>query len=340
MGFEKVWNARLQQARKTSLKGKKILCAFNALVDLQEFVSCRQVENLLEKRADVGVILKRSKRVVTAVDSQADFLAALLHSMREGKALHITSGNPEVFTWLQLAFGPVDETRLGGQAGIIANQAALLGARSIVYSPIFSKELSKFFVKGVMFPVVERGKFFLVDAKKAGRDGDETKKNWIFEFSGGDTFSFGKYSFKIPRSNRFILASKMPVVPAFEASLRPALPIIGAKVGSIVFAGFHYLKPYYDKFSFEAVLQRQDADVRSLCKKNKDLVVHVEYVPMPYPEIAKGVLAHVAREAKSFGVNEVEVKEVLGFLGFERLARQIEENESAAAIYAGALVLL
>ena len=47
--FESVWNARLRAARSTSLKRKGILCAFNALIDLQEFVSCKQVEKLLKE---------------------------------------------------------------------------------------------------------------------------------------------------------------------------------------------------------------------------------------------------------------------------------------------------
>ncbi len=341
--MQEIWEKRLLNARGVSLAGKRAFCAFNMVVDLVKFVSGKSIS---EKTGQAGSakareILQGSAHAPKRVDSASSFLAGLAFSMREGKSSHFVCENPQVFEWIELEFGSPDETRLGGQAGIIANQVALLGAGSILYSPFFSKEHAALFHKRVSVPFCEAGKATLVSARNAGRTGDPTKKNWIFEFKKGDSLRIAGKDFRIPRSNRFILASPMPMVPAFDNCTRKFLPQIGKNLDAAFFAGFHYLTPTDGRgTSFRKVLAQQDEDVKRLRKNNSRLLVHVEYVPMAHKEIERAVLAHVAREVDSLGINEVEIAEALEKTGFAKEANAVRENESSATLFEGAKKLL
>ncbi len=334
--LQEIWKERLRRARGVSLAGKRAFSAFNIVVDLVKFVSGKSVsQKIAQMKGESNGFPKR-------VDSPPSFLSALAFSMREGKSSHFVCENPEVFGWVESEFAPPGQTRLGGQAGIIANQVALLGADSVLYSPFFAPVHAALFHKKVLVPFCGKcGAARLIPARNAGRPGDPTKKNWIFEFKKGDKVRVGGKAFKIPRSNRFILASPMPVVPAFDNCTRKFLPQIGKNVDAAFFAGFHYLTPIDGRgTSFRKVLAQQDADVKLLRKKNSKLLVHVEYVPMAHKEIERAVLAHVAREVDSLGINEIEIAEALEKTGFKKEAKAVRENESSATLFEGAKKLL
>ncbi|MFA6048740.1 MAG: ADP-dependent glucokinase/phosphofructokinase [Candidatus Micrarchaeia archaeon] len=342
ISIEDEWNARLVLARKATLKGKRLFCAFNIVVDLVKFVSAKEISQKAALAGNAGAleILRKSKTAPATVQNSSDFLSAMVFHMREGKSAHFVCENQHLFQWISKEFGKPDQTRLGGQAGIIANQAALLGAKAIIYSPFFSDEHAKLFDENVFVPVCKNGGTTLVPARNAGKPESPTKRNWIFEYKQGDEVEFAGEKFSIPRSNRFILASPMPMAPAFCECARASLPQIGKGVGAAFFAGFHYLQPRYGKVSFEKILGQQDKDVSALRKRNRGLLVHVEYVPMEHKEIERAVLRHIAREVDSLGINEVEIAEALEKLGFAKEARAVRAGESAATLFLGAQKLL
>jgi ADP-dependent phosphofructokinase/glucokinase len=343
INVEAIWQERLKTAlwqEAAKLKGKRVLCAHNVVIDYLEFVNPEQISQLAVAH-NAKEIRELSLKEVKEIDSPRKFLAALVRGMREGKAQHIASHSPELFTWLDKTFAGPDKRRLGGQAGIIANQMAALKAKAIVVTPILSKDQAHLFLKeGVYSPVVKGKNVKYENVRNAWRKGDPTKINWIFEFRHGSTIRVHGETITAPRANRLIVASAATYVPTFAQDIIRALPGMGKNLDAAMVAGYHHFEPVQEGRSYRFYLKQECLALQKLKQQNKSLMVHFEYVPMEHKEIERDVITQIASAAGSLGINEVEILEVLELLGCQKEAHAIKKNESALTLYHGAKRLL
>jgi len=322
------WNARLKKAAKTTLHGKGILCAYNALVDCQVFPSQKQLQQVFDEAG------KTACAEPVEVKDEKSFAQALLHSFSTGKAAHVPL-DPYFALWLSKRF-PNHVKRLGGQAGIIASQMAQLGATAVLYSPKRSREVLALTHASTLFPVAQNNRLALVSSRKAGREGDAPKTNWVFEFERGQKIVVGGKKVVAPRSNRLILSTPFEGALEFEEPLKPLLPQLGERLCCAMLAGHHYL----ERKSFAKYVAEEGKAINALKKRNAKLRIHFEYVPFEHKEVERAIMNHVTQNVESLGLNEVEMIELCEKLGLRKEAAAVRKCDDAFNLYICARALL
>lgn len=333
------WQSQLQKAATRRINGRT-LAAFNANVDVIVHVTPESLSRLLEANPGVSPAEVNQSAGASEVHTKSGLIGVLKECLARGKSFHVSAGESPVLAWLDTQF-PEAVRSMGGQAGIIGNQMAVLGAGSRVYTPLLSPQQARLFVGGVEAPVVKSGRLTLKPVTEAARRQDPTKINWIFEYQKGLAFRFGDETVTTPRANRVILASQPRAVMGFEPALRPLLGELGAAADVAFLAGYHHTAPQMpDGRDCETYLQDSVEDLRALCRGNPGLRLHYEYVSMKHEATEAYTLSRICSAVHSFGINEVEIKRVLGRCQFHAEQEAIEQGENAMSLYQGGLALL
>jgi len=322
----KAWSDRF--ALRKAPKLAKVLTAFNANVDAMVFGLHQPAKALaLLSQAELAEIEKKCDSELREIKSQSDFFSALLHSVKTGKAMHLHASQG-VFDWMGSVF-TADETRIGGQAGIMANQLSAFHDFVLTYSSLLSPLQASFFDQKVCFPSTSGKKLVCHPAKKVARKGDATKVNWIFEFKTGEKLK-AKSEFHSPRANRLIVSSPAHYTPVFE---NVDVKQLAKNADVAMLSGFQQL--HLDK-NLGATLKKISSQIAELKKANPKIAVHWEFVPMEDKKAEKLVLSSVGKAVDSMGINEVEIVDVLKALGAKKEADKIGKLENSYSLYLGA----
>lgn len=342
MGLASDWNRHLHAATKPAiarLQDHDAFLGFIANVDALKFLHAKKIETLIRSIPQTEIEKRQPRVAALSIDGQEDFAAALYYGFSKGKALELPCYDKEMFEWFSDYFGAPDEQRIGGQAGIIANQLAALNAHPVCYCPILSPRQAALFDPRVRFPVLREGKMALVSARQAADKDDPTKTNWIFEFRKGDAVEAHGRKIVCPRSNRLIVLSKLvDVEPLLEHHFEPFLPQLALTTDRAMIAGFHHLHKALRK-SVDAYLHRLCRQINALKKANPAFRVHIEYVMMHDPRLAKNLYAKIGAAADSLGINEIETQHVLKLFGMSRELADLKKEENAFHLYRAAKAL-
>lgn len=333
------WNLRIRQVVKEAKKLKKIrlLCAFNAVTDYIKHVDPATVQATFLKidSAHQTKILEKSQSDVKHLDNSTDFLAALIHCMRIGKASRIVA-SPTLLKWLDDVFGKPDVHRLGGQAALMAVQLKQLGADASLYPAFLSVDQAKLLEGQVKVPAPVKKKLVFIGPLKAARAEDPTNASWIFEFKKGQTLDLGAEKVESPRDNRLIVSYPEAYVPAFRTEVEPFLAALAKNLDLLIVSGYHSLHEKTYKTHLKTIL----AQLQKMKASNRKLYVHYEFVPFEEEAVEKDVLTQLSKHLDSMGLNEVELVGVLNNLGYKKQAADVERHESAESLYYGGVCLL
>lgn len=331
------WQNRVREAAQNTIAANTF-AAFNANVDVVVHLTNSTLEGVQEDPSIDGHAVQRLLgTTINSVSNQNEFLAVLMEALEAGKSHYIVLNDITMLGWLEKVF-PLRKESMGGQAGIIANQMAALGAHSIVYTSLLSSKQASMFFPEVDVPVVN-GDLTIVNVQEGVRSGDQIKENWIFEYAKGERFEINGQVIVTPRANRVILATRPEGIKmGFAPEIEPFLPTLGKHLDVAFLAGFHYAPT--NKEELAAYLEVSMGHVHRLKEENRRLRFHFEYVPMNEAEAEKTMLKAVASEIQSFGINENEIKRVLTIFGYERECAAIEEHERAFCLYEGALRIM
>ena len=335
--MESIWQKRVKTAVERSLD-TKVFAAFNTNVDVVVHMDDDNVQRIL---ADSDVSLADVATLdVDAIDVVRDknqFVSVLKDCLGKGKSFHIVLEAMELLDWLESVFPQRRET-MGGQAGIIANQMAALGADSTVYTSLLAPKQAGMFFPEVRTPVIDEG-VCLEPIHNAARVDDKVKINWIFEYKKDLKLDFAGETVVTPRANRVILATRPAgVYMGFQGELVNHLSELGQQINVAFMAGYHYAPS--DPEAQQKYLNTTVDSLKQLKAANEHLRMHYEYVPMSDQDAEKNVLAAIAQEIQSFGINENEIKRVLKGFGYDAECQAIEEHERAYCLYEGTLRLM
>lgn len=319
---------------KNKLKANT-LAAFNTNVDVVVHLTHESLQGMeSDPRLDLAEVRRLQKTEITTISTENEFLAVLIEALEAGKSHYIVLENMDLLNWLAETFTNRKES-MGGQAGIIANQMAALGAHSICYTSLLSEKQASMFFPDVDVPIVADD-LAIVNVSDGVRPNDQIKENWIFEYAKGEQFKIAGQTIVTPRANRVILATRPEgIVMGFSPELEGVLPKLGEELDVAFLAGFHYAPT--NKEQLTAYLDSSMDSVRKLKENNSRLRFHFEYVPMSEDEAEKTMLRTVASEIQSFGINENEIKRVLTIFGFEEECAEITTDERAYCLYKGCL---
>lgn len=330
--MQTIWQNRVKTAVEKRITANTF-AAFNTNVDVVVHLNDSNLSPLVNNpRIDLDQVEGLLNTEINTVSTENEFLAVLMEALEAGKSHYIVLSNMELLSWLEEVF-PVRKESMGGQAGIIANQMAALGAHSIVYTSLLSPKQASMFFPEVDVPVVD-GDLAVVNVKQAVREQDQIKENWIFEYAKGERFEIGGHVIVTPRANRVILATRpQGVQMAFDPELEQHLPELGKRLDVAFMAGYHYAPTEPEEL--DEYLQNSMTSLHRLKEDNSHLRLHFEYVPMNEAEAEKKMLRAVASEIHSFGINENEIKRVLEIFGYEEERAAIEAGESSVTLYDG-----
>ncbi|MFH1442800.1 MAG: ADP-dependent glucokinase/phosphofructokinase [Candidatus Micrarchaeota archaeon] len=333
--LEAVWARRLEAALghpHGHMRQQRVFCAFNAITDAVVHYEKGEYEKELRKSDAVKIKKLLGDFSPVSIESREDFFACFISVFSKGKALELPCYNQKLFEWFKLIFK--EKIRMGGQAGIIANQLAQLQVNTVCYSPILSKEQSKLYYKeSLYFPVMQHDRLVFKKPRAAYREGDPTKTNWIFEFRKGDRIRFGGHDIVCPRDNRLIVASRpKKYVPMFPEDLEEHLINISNSFDVFFLAGFQSFQKTMGGRHFRYRLQKLRRQLKVL-KANRKARFHLEYVAIHDPVMDKVIYPSVLRMFDSFGINEVETVHFLKRLGNYGLADALERDESSVNYY-------
>ncbi|MFH1750749.1 MAG: ADP-dependent glucokinase/phosphofructokinase [Candidatus Micrarchaeota archaeon] len=333
----RVWGIQLEGALEHPyhhLRHQRVFCAFNAITDaLVQFKQGEFEKQLL--RCDLpSITLRVADFSPTSIHNREDFFSVFLRQFASGKAVELPSYNPRLFEWFRMNFS--ERIRMGGQAGIIANQLAQLGVNTVCYSPILSKPQSRlFFKKNVYFPVFHHDRLVFKKPKAAYSETDPTKVNWIFEFRKGDRMRIGRREIISPRANRIIVASRPPEYkPLFPDLMEPHLEHLGNSFDVFFLAGFQSFQRRMGGINFRHHIRKLAFQLKQL-QKNPHARIHLEYVAIHDPILDKAIYPSILHLFDSFGINEVETIHFLKRIGERRLAAEFEERETPMNYYRG-----
>lgn len=346
--MNEIWQNHLRRAASSRPEGST-LAAFNINVDVVASVTPENIEAMVHHTPDMNwdEVAKIDATDLRSLNTKEEFAAVLRFGFSTGKSALLVRDHEDFLPWWQQLF-PKRAESMGGQAGIIANQMAALGARSIVYSPMLSPKQAAFCLPEVLWPVVdekdrlEEGNLRFVQAQKAGRPGDLTREPWVFEFRKEETFHFPDGPITTPRANRAIITTGIQGPERrFHNDIHSALPELGAQIDVAFMAGYHQCGDHpEDPEAVRAYIDRSISDLAALRSKNPAMKVHVEYVPAKVREMERELYEKLSQQIDSFGINETETRAVLRRFGHDDLASQLEEKESAYLLYkAGAAFL-
>lgn len=328
------WQQWVAQEAQRAL-GARTLACFNANVDVVAHLEPDVVHRLLASVLSECGPLPQGNPEAVAVRSIADFLATLKESLRLGKSTYVVAEDPAVLGWFDRFF-PGAKRAIGGQAGIIGNQMAALGAHSVVYTPNLAPVQAELLHEGVRVPVVRDGELSLVPAREAAAPDAVAKVNWIFEYAKGLEFDFAGEVVRTPRANRVIVATRPAGLEmSFGGPVAEQLEALGKHTDVAFVAGYHYATPQ----GFSAYLGKVTAQLEALRRGHPGLRIHYEYVPAKHREIEAQLLTEICARVDSFGINEHEIVRVLDLFGADAARRAIEDEECAYTLYQGALVL-
>ncbi|NLA59067.1 MAG: hypothetical protein GX855_09240, partial [Firmicutes bacterium] len=170
-----LWQDYNRKACQRQLKAR-VFAAFNTNIDAVVHVTSELMEELTAKDTTISwdKVASGSASQITTVRSKEDLLIILKDCLSGGKSFHIVLENVSLLDWLDEYFTGARES-MGGQAGIIANQMAALGAQSMVYTPLLSPKQGKLFAEGVTTPAIVDDQLEILPIPEAVRKDDETK---------------------------------------------------------------------------------------------------------------------------------------------------------------------
>lgn len=341
MADKQLWQQRLKTAVSRSLS-VRTFAAFNTNIDSVVHLT---PDNIARAIAMSGIrpdeIPERTcEQLPNAISTPQEFLMIIKTQLAAGKSCY-TVVEGDLIQWINAVFTDAKQS-MGGQAGIIANQLAALGATSIAYTRLLTPLQAQMFDERVLVPTAENDTLDLIPVREAARPDDHVKVNWIFEYAKGVQFQFGEQTVTTPRANRVIAATRPKgAIMAFDPAFDTLLADLGECCDTAFMAGYHYATPTDNGGrDFASYLAYTKHSLRELRRNNPSLLIHYEYVPVKYESLEAELLRGIGEVSNSFGINENEIKRALRTLEHGELADTIDRDEQAFTLYQGGLTLL
>jgi ADP-dependent phosphofructokinase/glucokinase len=299
-----------------------IICAYPVNVDAVCNIRSENISALVP--SNMKIELKES------IGSREDLLSCLLFCMQQGSGAEILIQSPEVARQIEQSFSW--QFRLGGNAGIMANVLAELGAKPVLNAPALGARLAGMLHAVVRVPAsstAEPGPAAEGPKADLERDQDlETEMvHFVFQFKKGDLVASGQSRIIAPSDNRFI-ATYDPVNTRLLSSkhfdsycLENIREIDGA-----LLSGFH-LAPFRE---YREIFPQKIAQIKSWKDKNPQIFIHAEMGSFQSPEIMQSLLLLLPQiPVDSLGLNEDELAAAEGLSPGSLPARWQETMQAA-----------
>ena len=278
------------------IPGMKIICAYpvnlDALYDLGEERISRFIQS-----ADPSGIKSEMKG---SIRSREDLISSLLYCIQQGSGAEILVESLQLAEEIEASFPW--SFRLGGNAGIMANLLAELGARPILNAPALEPRLAALLHPGVGIPVSGR---LIEPSLAAERPGLSSEVlHFVFQFKESDRIPSPQGPISAAKDNRFIATydpvnTRMVSNQDFDAYCQDHIQ----EIEGAILSGFH-LAP---RDRYREIFPPRIEQIRSWKEANPNIYIHVEMGSFQSPGIARHFL-RLLEKADSLGLNEDELE--------------------------------
>ena len=274
----------------------KIICAYpvnlDALYDLGEERISRFIQS-----ADPSGIKSEMKG---SIRSREDLISSLLYCMQQGSGAEILVESLQLAEEIEASFPW--SFRLGGNAGIMANLLAELGARPILNAPALEPRLAALLHPGVGIPVSGRLMEPSLAAERLGLSSEVL--HFVFQFKESDRIPSPQGPISAAKDNRFIATydpvnTRMVSNQDFDAYCRDFIQ----EIDGAILSGFHLVP--LDRY--REIFPPRIEQIRSWKEANPNIYIHVEMGSFQSPGIARHFL-RLLEKADSLGLNEDELE--------------------------------
>lgn len=276
----------------------KVICAYPANIDAVCTVSGETLSPLIPSDRDLKIELKPS------IASREDLLTSLLYCMKHGSGAEALIEDRSLSRQIEEDGAFSWSFRLGGNAAIMANVLAALGAEPVLNAPALGPRLARLLHPRVRLP----GNGILMDPAQAAeccREPHHEMVHYVFQFQENEKIAVGDIKFVTPHANRFIttydpINSRMLTDSHFDSyCLENIKNIAGALV-----SGFHLASHH----QWPEIFIRRAAQIKSWRQDNLRLFVHVEMGSFPGAEVMATLLDSLRKiPIDSLGLNEDEL---------------------------------
>jgi len=279
-----------------------IICAYTVNVDAVYNVLGDEISALISSSLASNMKIKLKE----SISSREDLLSCLLFCMQQGSGAEILIESQATAMQIEESFSW--QFRLGGNAGIMANVLAALGARPVLNAPALGAKLAGMLHPGVCVPrPAEPGQ--AAGEPEADRVRDQDAKtemvHFVFQFKKGDAIHTGQSRIIAPSDNRFI-ATYDPVNTRLLSSQHfdfYCLENIRDFDGALL-SGFH-LAPFNE---YQKIFPQKIAQIKSWKDKNPQIFIHAEMGSFQSPQIMQSLLLLLPQiPVDSLGLNEDEL---------------------------------
>lgn len=278
------------------IPGMKIICAYpvnlDALYDLGEERISRFIQS-----ADPSGIKSEMKG---SIRSREDLISSLLYCIQQGSGAEILVESQQLAEEIEASFPW--SFRLGGNAGIMANLLAELGARPILNAPALEPRLAALLHPGVGIPVSGR----LMGPTLAAERPDLSSEvlHFVFQFKESDRIPSPQGPISAAKDNRFIATydpvnTRMVSNQDFDAYCQDHIQ----EIDGAILSGFH-LAP---RDRYREIFPPRIEQIRSWKEANPNIYIHVEMGSFQSQKIARHFL-RLLEKADSLGLNEDELE--------------------------------
>jgi len=333
-GLQNIWHQAYkivpEQLQRVQEVGR-VVTAFNTNIDAIVKISGSQLTRLAQS---VGLGAEDLRCEHTRLNTPKDVVRGIIKCFSQGIAEEWLCENHQVYEWIRHNL-PYARLQMGGQAGIVANVMAVLGAKEVCAHTSSHPQLQaeQFLDLPNLLAINQDGA-----AQKActiNRPNDEPLLHWIMEFSAGDVFELAGQKYVCPKANRFIATYD-------NANLE--LRINGGFLQYLANNTFDYmiLSGYHNLQAENGGVERIVATIPLLQtwkKANPQAIIHLELASTQDKIVRKEIVEKIAPAVDSVGLNEREALDVLEIVAPQMYAA-IKNTELSAPLLCNILLRL
>ena len=272
----------------------KIICAYPVNIDAVYNIGNGELSQFKQSGHDPRI----KNEMKGSIGSREDLISALLFCMQQGSGAEMLIENRALARQIEATYSW--QFRLGGNAGIMANVLATLGAKPILNAPALGPRLAAMLHPEVGIP---NSGILLEPLEAAGKpEMDKEAMHFVFQFKKGDKVSTSAGKIIAASDNRFIATydpvnTSLKTNPDFDAY---CLANAGDFDGALL-SGFH-LAP---NEGYREILPKKIAQIKSWRELNPKIFIHAEMGSFQSPQIMQYLLPRLPVD--SLGLNEDEL---------------------------------
>lgn len=317
-----------QQLKQTAIDGT-VATAFNTNIDAVIKISGRQLstwgQHFALRKTDI-------MSQPTSILTPRDVIRGICKCFIDGIAEEWLIDNAGTADWLKQNM-PHDRLAMGGQAGITANVAAVLGMKKVITHTAShpQAQAAQFLPYDNLLGFDEKG--HLKPATQINRHTESPLIHHIIEFAKDDILELDGQTYICPKANRFI-ATYDPANLALIINSAFVKHINEYGYDYLILSGFHNLTASHNGLS------RIDAIVPLLKQWRQSWpqgLIHLELASTQDKIIRREIVEKIAPLADSLGLNDREALDILEVIDAPHFARLQNQPLTASDLFAIAL---